>query len=174
MLVCVKTLVEAKSFEEVRNSKEWLTTSETWQYFAEHSLYAACYVGNLCYSSMNSEVKRMQKTFSDAGFTATLYLHKWVRVPYASIYERVPHVTFKDNAGNNVKFYNIGTIREIIEHKEKEFAEEKRQKYLKMCANVRANCGRSAAANKTSKYSEKINFPEVSLIHGSFYDPQWF
>jgi hypothetical protein len=174
MLVCVKTLVEAKSFEDVRNSKEWLTTSETWQYLLQHSIPTACYVAWLdCNPGTGSRFEWVKKQAEDL----KKYNHSYyVTVPYADVYKRIDHVTVKDNKGNNVKFYNIATIKELIEREENLYAQLKREEKERRYASIRAAVGRSAAARKASKYTEQktVNIPVASFSHGSCYDPEWF
>lgn len=138
MLVCVKTLVEGKSFQEIRNSKEWLTTSETWAYILQHSLAASRNIlaGWYGSKSWDEEIKEEQerlKTYDRAWFT-----------PYREIYKNLEHVTVKDNAGSNVKFYNIGTILSFIEWN------DARLKWYDNLDSV------------------------VEMPRGSFYDPEWF
>ncbi|NBV77995.1 hypothetical protein EBR66_07555 [bacterium] len=112
--MCVKTLVEGKSFQEIRNSKEWLTTSETFHYILEHSLAASrsLRAGWYRHTYMDDVIEEEKKQLKNGCITTG-----W-KVPYTDIYGAIDHVTVKDNAGNNVKFYNIGSILQFIQYQD--------------------------------------------------------
>lgn len=176
MLVCVKTLVDVRSFEDARNSKEWLTTSETWQYIIQHSAPATMYLyegGSYYY---HDEDKSWDERWAKYKMLKEQFGRWCGGTPYQTIYQQLPHMTTQDNAGAKVKFYNIADIMSFVEGCDKREAARKKRVVQKRAARIRAACGRSAAINKSSKYNEKksATIQSATLLHGSFYDPEWF
>lgn len=174
MLVCVKTLVEAPSFHDVRNSKEWLTTSETWDYIVQHSAAATMMLWEGGSSYINDEDKGWNERWKIAKMLQD-GLRRGMRwgTPYRMIYSWIPHTTTKDNSGANVKFFNIADINSVVETWEKDESERQKRIIKKRKARLLEALGRSAAANKNSKYNEpKIS--EVTLLRDNYYDPEWF
>lgn len=145
MLVCVKTLVDVPSFEDVRNSKEWLTTSETWQYIAENSVIAFAdlcqYRSSYLWCWGDTSIEENEEKENE--YKEIIKQLNCYRVAYQEMYAKLAHVTVKDNAGTNVKFYNIATIREYIQ-----------------CSETRK-----------AKVKAEIEHRKERL---SFYDPEWF
>lgn len=173
MLVCVKTLVDVPSFEDARNSKEWLTTSETWHYIVQHSPAATMFLWDGGMTYRDDEDKRWDKRWETAKMLKEYLGRASWGVPYQMMYSWIPHTTTKDNAGTSVKFYNIGDIVSFIDRREKEEAERKKRIVKKRKARLLENLNRSAIANKSSSYNE-YKIPETIFMHGSFYDPEWF
>ena len=165
MLVCVKELVEVTSFEEARNSKEWLTTSEAARYIASVSPVAAralcCRYGGT-YPYYGAESKRRQeeenerKKWKDYQEKAKgkNYHYLPYGVPYQNMYSMLKHITVKDNANQNVKFYNIGTIKDFIQREEEDDAKGLRAQKELAKQHIQENVGRSRAARYAVKFGK--------------------
>ena len=160
MLACVSHLEDVPSYEDVRNNKEWLTTSEVYSFIKDNcphlfsavdrSTWTHTYINiyNKCRTkqkvqSMNRKYDRHLKTFKKP----TLGRH----------YIECVHVT--DNGRRPVRFYNKSTIMGVETFYQQEHA---------WWQEIMEERNKAALERLEAMNAEKES------LHGSFYDPEWF
>lgn len=144
MLACVSTLKDVESYKKVRDKKRWLTTNEALTYIDDH-----CPILSLLIS------------WSDRPYTVLYSWSNWKTTMRPQLLdERV-----KDNGCRKVTFWCVKTIKEQEELWKGYFESD----------NWRVKRPRNRWAYDIYKEEQKAkNEKPVEVVHGSFYDPEWF
>lgn len=175
MLACVSTLVDVVSYEEVRHSKEWLTTNELFSFVRDNCPNLHGIIDPEGWGSHYLRAYKLSRTDEEL---RALSNRKWdnvarcYRMPaFGKDYIRCVIVT--DNGCRPVRFYSKQTIVDVENHivacvaaRQEEIKQSRRRA---LWERVRLAIWHSSKCRTISKYQEHT-FP----VWGSFYDPEWF
>lgn len=215
MLACVSTLTDIVSYQDVRHSKEWLTTNELFSFVRDNcpnlakkidpSRDGSHYIR--AYNLTRTEEQLKQRTNCVYDEVEKRYMMPEFGKHF------IQCIIVTDNGCRPVRFYNKQTVigvenhicarKKVMEKRRQELEEQhnKQSMYISKTViafamltdgidGVRAICEKHGGKDKIYRliedaidmvssngnaHRELINFlNDTEVVHGSFYDPEWF